>query len=68
MIRRPPARLRQALAEAWQIVRGVVGEQAYENYVRHQRTHHPDRPLMTEREFWRHHTDARDRNPKISCC
>jgi uncharacterized short protein YbdD (DUF466 family) len=50
------------------LVRELAGERAYEIYLEHQARAHPGEPVMTEREFWRARTDARDRNPKMTCC
>jgi uncharacterized short protein YbdD (DUF466 family) len=61
-------RIRAALREAWQVVRGVVGENAYEKYLEHHRLHHPDAQPLSEREFWRQHIDRGDRNPGARCC
>ncbi|GAA2776893.1 YbdD/YjiX family protein [Saccharopolyspora taberi] len=61
-------RLRRSARGAWQVVRGIVGETAYEQYLEHQRTHHPDHPVLTEREFWRRHVDRGDTNPGSRCC
>ncbi|MDI2031675.1 YbdD/YjiX family protein [Saccharopolyspora sp. TS4A08] len=61
-------RLRGSVRAAWQIVRGVVGETAYETYLEHHRTHHPDQQPMSEREFWKAHIDKQDANPGSRCC
>lgn len=61
-------RLRAGLREVWQLVRGVAGERAYENYLEHQRRHHPGEPVLAERDFWRQHIDAGDRTPQSRCC
>ena len=61
----PAARLRHAARETWQVLRGVLGERAYENYVAHHAAHHPGEPPMGEREFWR---QLQDREPPPRCC
>ncbi|CAM00836.1 uncharacterized short protein YbdD (DUF466 family) [Saccharopolyspora erythraea NRRL 2338] len=61
-------RLHRSFRAAWQVVRGVVGETAYERYVEHQRAHHPGEPVLAEREFWRRHVDRGDTNPGSRCC
>lgn len=61
-------RLRRSVRSAWQIARGIVGETAYERYLHHHRTHHPDEPPLPEREFWRRHIDRGDTNPGSRCC
>jgi uncharacterized short protein YbdD (DUF466 family) len=59
---------RDRLRTAWRLVREFSGERAYEIYLEHQQRHHPGEPVLDEREFWRRHIDARDRNPKVGCC
>lgn len=61
-------KLRRSCESAWQIARGVVGETAYEQYLAHHRTAHPDTPPMSKREFWRQHVDRGDRDPGARCC
>lgn len=62
------ARLRESARAAWQIVRGVMGETAYERYLEHHRANHPDEPPLGEREFWRQHVDRGDTDPGSRCC
>ncbi|MEE2039091.1 YbdD/YjiX family protein [Nocardiopsis sp. CT-R113] len=62
------ANLARGLREAWQIARGVVGARAYEIYLEHHSRVHPGEEPMTERVFWRHHTDKGDTNPGARCC
>ncbi|MFC5137096.1 YbdD/YjiX family protein [Actinomycetospora rhizophila] len=52
---------------AWWM-RGVVGANAYEQYLasHHRRGH--DHAPMTEREFWRARIDHQERNPQGRCC
>lgn len=48
--------------------RGVLGADAYDNYLEHyRRLGHQHAPL-TEREFWRDQTDRQDANPQGRCC
>lgn len=61
-------RVRAGLHEAWQLLRGLAGERAYENYLAHQAAHHPGEPVLGEREFWREHIDRGDREPSARCC
>jgi uncharacterized short protein YbdD (DUF466 family) len=63
-----PPRVRAALRDAWEVLRGIAGERAYENYLAHQAVHHPSDPVLPEREFWRLHTDRGDRAPSARCC
>lgn len=61
-----------ALARAGRAIRwymsSLMGDSAYATYVAHQRRHHPDAPVPTEREFWRQRMDDQDRNPGARCC
>lgn len=60
--------IRERLRVAWRLFREFSGERAYEIYIDHQRRHHPGEPVMSEREFWRRHTDDRDTRPRNVCC
>ncbi|WP_019607398.1 YbdD/YjiX family protein [Nocardiopsis sp. CNS-639] len=60
--------LLRGLREAWQIVRGVAGERAYEIYLDHHRRTHPGQEPMGERAFWRQHVDRGDTDPGSRCC
>ncbi|WP_428832930.1 YbdD/YjiX family protein [Microbacterium flavum] len=46
----------------------LMGDGAYATFVAHQRRHHPDAPVPTEREFWRQRMADQDRNPGARCC
>lgn len=46
----------------------LMGDRAYETYVAHQRAHHPDATVPTERQFWRDRMREQDRNPGARCC
>lgn len=59
---------RRRLRQAWQMFRGVVGADAYEVYLEHQRRTHPDQPVMCKKDFWRDKTDRQDKNPSVRCC
>lgn len=61
-------RLHAAMSEAWQLLRGFAGEQAYERYVAHHAAHHPGEAPLAEREFWRRHTDRGDHQLSARCC
>ena len=42
------------LLRAWRaLVRDYSGEGRYQRYLAHQRQHHPERPALTRREFFR---------------
>jgi uncharacterized short protein YbdD (DUF466 family) len=47
---------------------GVLGEDAYAKYLAHVAASHETATPMTEREFWRDHTDRQDANPQGRCC
>ncbi|AXK87890.1 YbdD/YjiX family protein [Nocardia farcinica] len=46
----------------------VVGGQDYQRYVAHLRRRHPDRPVPSEREYWRTRHAEAERNPASRCC
>lgn len=46
----------------------LMGDRAYDVYVRHFRAHHPQAQPLTERQFWRQRSDEQDRNPGARCC
>jgi uncharacterized short protein YbdD (DUF466 family) len=49
-------------------LREVSGESAYDRYVDHVRTDHPDRPVLSRRDFERRRMDDRDSRPQSRCC
>ncbi|MDO5747961.1 MAG: YbdD/YjiX family protein [Actinomycetaceae bacterium] len=49
-------------------VKELMGDNAYKKYVKHQRLHHPDKPVMGEREFWDHYWKDKEANPGSRCC
>ena len=49
-------------------LREVMGENAYEHYLEHQRRRHPHEPLLSRREFERRRMDERDTHPQARCC
>ena len=62
------ARLRRAVAGALWYAREVMGENAYEHYLAHQRRHHPAEPVLSRREFERRRMDQLDDHPRARCC
>ena len=58
---------RAARAVRWYVT-SMMGDNAYEVYVAHQRRAHPGTEPMGERAFWRDRDDAQDRNPQSRCC
>lgn len=60
--------LRRAGRDLRWYVHSIMGDNAYQHYVTHQRVHHPEEPIPTEREFWiARHAEA-EANPKTRCC
>ena len=47
---------------------GVMGADAYRRYLEHQQRTHPGVEPMSERDFWRVHSDWQDKNPQGRCC
>jgi len=52
-------RLRALLGGAADMGRLMVGVPPYAAYRAHMRAHHPDQPMMDEREFFRNRQEAR---------
>ncbi|GMA18723.1 YbdD/YjiX family protein [Arsenicicoccus piscis] len=48
--------------------RGITGADAYERYAEHLRREHPDRPVPSEKEFWKAKYADQERNPTTRCC
>ena len=57
---------------AWRAVvwylNGLTGQSRYAAYVAHERSQHPDREPMSERDFWRRHYAEQDADPGARCC
>ena len=49
-------------------LREVSGESAYDRYVQHARAEHPDRRVLSRRQFERQRMDDRDARPQARCC
>jgi uncharacterized short protein YbdD (DUF466 family) len=49
-------------------LREVMGENAYERYLEHQRRRHPGEPVLPRRQFERRRMDERDTRPETRCC
>ncbi|AKE40909.1 Protein of uncharacterised function (DUF466) [Corynebacterium kutscheri] len=49
-------------------VDGVLGADKYQKYLAYHRQSGCTQPPMTEREFWRDHTDRMEKNPGTRCC
>jgi uncharacterized short protein YbdD (DUF466 family) len=61
-------RLRPAVGRALWYLREVMGENAYEHYLEHQRRRHPDEPVLPRAEFERRRMDELDARPRARCC
>jgi uncharacterized short protein YbdD (DUF466 family) len=60
--------LRDALSGVRWYLREVSGESAYDHYVDHMRSDHPQQPVMSRREYERRRQDQRENNPRARCC
>lgn len=61
-------RFGRAAGRALWYLREVMGENAYERYLEHQRRRHPDQPALSRREFERRRMDELDDHPRARCC
>jgi uncharacterized short protein YbdD (DUF466 family) len=61
-------RLRRAVAGTLWYVREVMGENAYDHYLAHQRQDHPDEPVLPRREFECRRMDQMQIRPGQRCC
>jgi uncharacterized short protein YbdD (DUF466 family) len=61
-------RLRPAAGRALWYLREVMGENAYEHYLEHQRRRHPDEPVLSRRAYERRRMDELDDHPGTRCC
>jgi uncharacterized short protein YbdD (DUF466 family) len=62
------AGLRRAVAGALWYMREVLGENAYERYLDHQRRDHPDGQVLSRREFECRRMDRMEVRPGQRCC
>lgn len=62
------ATLREGVRWLGWYLREVSGESAYDRYVEHARAAHPDRAVMSRRQFERQRMDDRDTRPQSRCC
>ena len=46
----------------------ISGDAAYDRYIERHRHEYPDAPTPTRREYERHRTAHRERNPAARCC
>lgn len=64
----PLERLRRFGAEATATIKRVCGMPDYPRYRRHMAERHPGGPVLTEREFFEAHVNARYGNGASRCC
>jgi uncharacterized short protein YbdD (DUF466 family) len=50
------------------LIRQLAGMPDYEAYLAHRRRHHPGAPVLSERDFFREHLDARYADGPTRCC
>jgi uncharacterized short protein YbdD (DUF466 family) len=62
------ARVRRALANALWYTREVMGENAYQHYLDHQRRVHPGERVLGRREFECRRMDRMEVRPGQRCC
>jgi uncharacterized short protein YbdD (DUF466 family) len=62
------ASLREAARWLRWYLREVSGESAYDRYVAHARADHPEREVLSRRNFERRRMDDRDARPQARCC
>ncbi len=60
--------IRQGVRWLGWYLREVTGESAYGRYVEHARADHPDRIVLSRRQFERQRMDDRDVRPQSRCC
>lgn len=58
----------RALKAVWWWLSEVMGEHEYEKYVAHVKAHHPERPIPSEREYFKQRYAEKDANPGARCC
>ena len=54
--------LQRALRYAWEYLREISGENAYDRYLLVHAATHPEKPPMTRAEFYRHRQDEKYNN------
>ena len=62
------ARLQRAGGRVLWYLREVMGENAYEHYLEHQRRDHPEDRVLPRREFERRRMDGMEIRPGQRCC
>ena len=54
-----PGNLREDLQKLWEFVREVSGDDAYERYLAHLKSFHPDREPLDRKTFFREEMDRK---------
>lgn len=69
-VRQHTERLRRLAGRARWFWRETTGESTYDRYVAHARTHTPDAPVLSRRDFERRRMDAAEADPRegFRCC
>jgi uncharacterized short protein YbdD (DUF466 family) len=52
---------------AWEYLREISGENAYDRYLQAHAATHPDKPALSRGEFYRHRQDEKYNNPGSRC-
>ena len=52
---------------AWEYLREISGENAYDRYLQVHAATHPDKPPLSRGEFYRHRQDEKYNNPGSRC-
>ena len=52
---------------AWEYLKEISGENAYDRYLLAHAATHPERPAMSRGEFYRHRQDEKYNNPGSRC-
>ena len=60
----PPIKL---LRYAWEYLKEISGENAYDHYLALHTATHPDKPPMSRGEFYHHRQDEKYNNPGSRC-
>lgn len=55
------------LKSLWQNFKSLIGEDAYDKYLEHQRNSHPETKTLTRKEFYKQDTDSKW-NSIRRCC
>ena len=60
-------RVAAAWRRIWSGLRGMTGDDAYERYLAHRRTHHGEEPLLDRGAFYRAELERRWTQPSRCC-